>query len=311
MEDSKVQHIASRDLIHHKDFWYEDGNVIVAAGNVAFRLHVSVLSRESPVFRNIFLAEDSVHEIMENYRLVRVSDTAQDMEYLVSAIYHARRFREPNLRLPTDLFASLIRMGHKYEILDLRALGLQHLKALYPMNFAEWQRITDHLGVSGIVMMFVNLALLTGTSSILPPLLYECCQLSDDILLTGYTRPDGIVEQLPQHVLQRCLAGRGNLASANNNARLWVFETNGCSPLCERKNVCSAGIQGLPQFAMKGGWFTTDMAFAPMMEDPSVNDDMVCKKCRSMLARREVDSMQTMWRRLPDILGVSVADWQP
>ena len=42
------------DLTHHDSLWFEDGNVVLIAANVMFKVHRGVLSNHSDVFRDMF-----------------------------------------------------------------------------------------------------------------------------------------------------------------------------------------------------------------------------------------------------------------
>ncbi|CCM06578.1 uncharacterized protein FIBRA_08856 [Fibroporia radiculosa] len=42
------------DLQPDKEFWFEDGNIVLGVETTAFRVHRSLLSRSSDVFRDMF-----------------------------------------------------------------------------------------------------------------------------------------------------------------------------------------------------------------------------------------------------------------
>ncbi len=75
------------------EVWFEDGNVVVIAQNTAFRFHKSVVSRHSPLFRDLFsmprpsLAAEEADETFDGCPVVRVSDTSYDFRELLRAIY--------------------------------------------------------------------------------------------------------------------------------------------------------------------------------------------------------------------------------
>ena len=79
--------------------WFEDGNVVVSAQNVAFRARKSVLSLHSQAFRDLFAvpqpskAEDNSStaqpgDTFDDCPVVRVTDTSYDFRELLRAIYH-------------------------------------------------------------------------------------------------------------------------------------------------------------------------------------------------------------------------------
>ena len=75
------------------EVWFEDGNIVVIAQNVAFRFHKSVLSIHSSVFRDLFSipppspTSEVVDETFDGCPVVRVSDTSYDFRELIRATY--------------------------------------------------------------------------------------------------------------------------------------------------------------------------------------------------------------------------------
>lgn len=85
---------------HNPDFWFADGSVVIIAEGVGFRVHMSLLSRHSPVFRDIFAIpqpapgpgnESDGGGSHQGVLIVHVSDRAHDMRCLLHAIYDGRR----------------------------------------------------------------------------------------------------------------------------------------------------------------------------------------------------------------------------
>ena len=66
----------ARDL----DFWLEDGNLILLAGPSAFRVYRGLLTRNSPVFADMFTAGSAgATETFDNCPVVRLVDHPQDL----------------------------------------------------------------------------------------------------------------------------------------------------------------------------------------------------------------------------------------
>lgn len=70
------------------DFWFRDGNVILLADSVAFKVHRGVLERHSDVFRDILSIPQPVDEEMfEGCHIVEVHDEPSDLWCLLKALY--------------------------------------------------------------------------------------------------------------------------------------------------------------------------------------------------------------------------------
>ena len=78
------------------DVWLSDGSiVVVAANNVAFRVHKSTLARRSEIFRDLFClpnADAATAETMEGCPIVRVSDVSSDIRPLLSVLCCGKKY---------------------------------------------------------------------------------------------------------------------------------------------------------------------------------------------------------------------------
>lgn len=70
------------------DFWFKDGNVVVLAGNVAFKVHRGVLERHSDVFRDVLSIPQPPEEgTFEGCHMVEIFDEPADLWCLLKALY--------------------------------------------------------------------------------------------------------------------------------------------------------------------------------------------------------------------------------
>lgn len=74
-----------------EDFWFHDGSVVLHVENTQFRVHQSLLSMHSKVFRDMFAVPQPVGQQLEEYMegspIVRLLDIAADWAYLLSGLY--------------------------------------------------------------------------------------------------------------------------------------------------------------------------------------------------------------------------------
>lgn len=85
---------ASPEKSHRsKDIWYEDGNIILIAQNVAFKVHRSVLALCSDVFRDMFEVAQPGLQVAdplatpEALPVVHLSDTVKELVTFLNIIY--------------------------------------------------------------------------------------------------------------------------------------------------------------------------------------------------------------------------------
>lgn len=69
--------------------WYDDGNVILQAETVQFKVHKSILAQSSSVFSDMLSFPQpptTETEMIESCPVVRLSDSAEDVEYVLQAL---------------------------------------------------------------------------------------------------------------------------------------------------------------------------------------------------------------------------------
>lgn len=86
--------VALCEFPHHQELWLEDGNVIIITSkSMAFRVHKSVLSKHSTVFKTTFLLpQPADEERMEGCSVVHVDDKPEVFENFLNVLYQCLRF---------------------------------------------------------------------------------------------------------------------------------------------------------------------------------------------------------------------------
>ena len=75
-------------LLEHPTLYYDDGNVILSSGSTLFRVHRSILSKHSPVFRELFSPRgDTKPEILRGCLHLALDDSKEEVEALLNVIY--------------------------------------------------------------------------------------------------------------------------------------------------------------------------------------------------------------------------------
>ena len=74
------------------DIWFKDGNVVLVAQGVAFKVFGGILAQSSPVFADMFEFPQpaATAETMEGCSIVHMPDSAEDLRYLLVAITDPR-----------------------------------------------------------------------------------------------------------------------------------------------------------------------------------------------------------------------------
>lgn len=68
--------------------WFEDGNIVLQARNLQFKVHRGVLARQSPVFADLFQIPHPPGEpTVDGCSVVEQHDSANDVENALLALY--------------------------------------------------------------------------------------------------------------------------------------------------------------------------------------------------------------------------------
>lgn len=89
-KDSDVVQDPREGPVGSSAFWFEDGNIILRAGEASFRVHSSVLSRNSAFFRDLFSlpqAAQAAPELLDGCPVVLLHEIPGDVVMLLTAVY--------------------------------------------------------------------------------------------------------------------------------------------------------------------------------------------------------------------------------
>ena len=77
--------VDEKPFVNHPTLYFDDGNVILATpGRTLFCVHRSLLSKHSPVFRDLFEQE---HDTFRGLMKVPREETPEELEALLGVIY--------------------------------------------------------------------------------------------------------------------------------------------------------------------------------------------------------------------------------
>ncbi|OJT09464.1 hypothetical protein TRAPUB_14067 [Trametes pubescens] len=317
-EDTTQVHPAPRSLRKRdEEFWCSDGNIILVAGDVEFRVYKGILSEHSPVFRDMFslpqppvvASSPSSSDDDSTCPVVHLSDSSEDLRHVLRA-YMPRS--DPSVFFPTaptysyEMVSAAVRLGHKYQMAPLLDRAISYLKRYYTDDFATWESYNDY-GPPGFscwqhAIGVVNLARLTGETSILPTALLICCMVGSD-LVHGFTNADGTQERLSSHDLALCVAAKDVLYKESMKIAFRIFRPT-------LADTCTSPAFCMEVFMRLFGRLDT-LADALVTPDPLTGtfwfvfgEDAPCKSCEAMVKARDLRERRAIWDKLPEIFGL-------
>ncbi|KAM5539652.1 hypothetical protein V8D89_006761 [Ganoderma adspersum] len=328
---------AARD----RDYWFEDGTLILVCQGVAFKVYKGLLAEHSTVFRSMFhvaQGKPETDELVDGCPVVTLYDSPNDLRELFQLIYPL----STNLKFGTaqkvdiSFISAIIRLDHKYELKGMYEQAMSYLTTYYTTNFdalvdgrnaAQWQPDPTH------AIGAINLARLTNTTSVLPLAFYICATLGPDIA-RGFVREDGSVERLSPEDMRLCLEMKARLAAENAHTAFLLFRpvaqhcsnSSGhmyCAELW-RKILEHAGLSKAPhpvasERALDSWLENADCLPAPTPPGPGVTFSMymssyspqrtLCKGCKGHLQARDRELRRQIWKRLPEFVGLTIENW--
>ncbi|KAI0672094.1 hypothetical protein C8Q78DRAFT_1077668 [Trametes maxima] len=146
-EDDGVGETEVKPFVNHLTLYFDDGNVVLCAGRTLFRVHRSVLSKHSAVFRDLF---EKPHERFRGLMHVTMEETAEEIESLLDVVYDGLRVDIQELTVETfPTVANVLRMATKYHIERPREDIIARIRAEWPATLAEHDaketRVRAHL----------------------------------------------------------------------------------------------------------------------------------------------------------------------
>ncbi|KAH9925125.1 uncharacterized protein B0H18DRAFT_877402 [Fomitopsis serialis] len=305
--------------------WYEDGNIIIVAQGIGFRLSKGLLAQNSQVFRDMLsLPQPSDASHVETYDgcpVVHVTDTVDELRVLAMTVFNGFSFVR-NSGLSFDDVAMGIRVAHKYNIQGLLDRSLRILDQYYPSSYTSWDEAVTCLeddwdptrAITG-----VKLARLTGSMNMLPAALYMCCQLDGRVLLEGRNRPDGSVDTLSPEDLALCINGKTKLCTYFSEVLFQIFAPitgPRSKPCLASKGRCARSIghiqaaffsfsdepSGQGQCDILRSWCDAIKDLTGTRNE--VLDEPLCRACIDSLCARAETLREESWLVLPALFGV-------
>ncbi|KAJ7753408.1 hypothetical protein DFH07DRAFT_774153 [Mycena maculata] len=129
------------------ELWFEDGNLVIQAGNSQFRVYRGILAARSPVFHDILsIPQPADAELVDSCSL-RFLNPSKSAPYQRQISSHPllRFFMPFPAKVGMDAIMGCLRLSNKYQVDYLRRRALIHMASGYPTTLSRWDEITAHM----------------------------------------------------------------------------------------------------------------------------------------------------------------------
>ncbi|KAI1791598.1 hypothetical protein LXA43DRAFT_889101 [Ganoderma leucocontextum] len=287
-------------------YWFDDGNLIVVAGDVEFRIYQRPLVDQSVVFQNMFTqAAPAADDQVDGCPAINLDDSPNDLRELFGLFYSFNV-----TKVDITFVSAIIRLGNKYQLKGLCDQAIGYLTTYYTTSFdawvdgrnaAQWQPDPVH------AITAINLARLTDTEAILPLAFYICATLGPD-LVRGSLLEDGSTEQLTPEDMRLVLEMKVRLAAENAHTAFLLFQPRAPHSVASERALDGwvANADSLPVIS------PTPMAGFPViyiLGRGYFADRRLCKACWNHFEARDRELRRQVWGKLPEFLGLTIEGW--
>ncbi|TFY80049.1 hypothetical protein EWM64_g3959 [Hericium alpestre] len=137
------------------EFWLADGNVVLVCESTGFRVHQSVLSMHSRIFKDMFsMCNPQDNDTFDGCSLIRLPDAADDFSHLLKSLYRLRYPPTHDGQFKLEAAGRLLRIASKYMLDELRKELIDYILVLFPktLRFQRGRKIfpSDFSGLLGV-----------------------------------------------------------------------------------------------------------------------------------------------------------------
>ncbi|KAJ6596319.1 hypothetical protein DFH09DRAFT_1134619 [Mycena vulgaris] len=310
-------------VVRKSRIWYSDGSVILQAEAMQFRVHASLLSAGSTVFKDMFeIARGPANSDsqVDGCPLVHLfDDKARDVELALDALCDRNFYKTREKEF--DQVAAMWRIGKKYGFEELQDDARRRLKHLFPSTLSDFQaryypspptsgespRSASQIATyPGLIYDAINLARSTGLLSILPAALYCACAYSPNLrtvhehILFGMRRHNGVRVHLSDADKALCILASSDLLERQwEGPYRWAHGRDTASKCslwqtCDWTRNAVKRSLGVPVHIL--------VALDPMISGgPTL---VLCDTCEALSHATFFTGQQKFWNDLPSVFGL-------
>ncbi|KAJ7932802.1 hypothetical protein B0H13DRAFT_2307459 [Mycena leptocephala] len=310
-----------------QELWFEDGNIVIQAGNSLYRVFRGILATHSSVFKDMLsFPQPPDSELVEGCPLVRLPDSDKEVTPFLKALFYPEFFEPFPASTSFEIIPGCLRLSHKYGVDYLHRRALIHLSSEYRTKLVEsdtsfydggdlsrpaaqhisWGRPTERT----YLIATIQLAREVDAPWILPSAFYE---LAFNYRELGKAVFHGVVfNGVPASISaqdQDLFANGHNIQNASTMADILRFlfhpsEIEGCT---SSKTCFSLRLQAME--SRRGNFrLYASTPLGVWDETDWISLDNLCPACLAVLKQTHEDARQAFWDKLPEIYGLP--EWE-
>ncbi|KAF8209359.1 hypothetical protein K438DRAFT_2062479 [Mycena galopus ATCC 62051] len=125
-------------ILFAQEVWFVDGNLIVQAGNIQYRVYRGFLATYSKVFEDMLsLPQPPDAQLAEGCPFVKLPDPEFEVTPFLRAIFQPDFFIPFPARTEFDTIVGYLHLSHKYGVDHLLRRALVHFSSRYPSELSR------------------------------------------------------------------------------------------------------------------------------------------------------------------------------
>ncbi|KAJ7225241.1 hypothetical protein B0H12DRAFT_1193319 [Mycena haematopus] len=303
------------------ELWFEDGNIVLEAGNTQFRVYRGILAARSTVFQDMLsFPRPPDSELIDGCPMVRLSDSGRDVTVFLRAIFDSSFFMPFPTQTTFDIIKGCLRLGNKYRVDYLSRRALIHLSATYDTTLHSWDQDVFHIFEGELekrtweppdqtVCMISAIQLIREVDALwlLPDAFYRLSvffeEIRSHIIILGGTYENEQICISPDD--QTAFLNGPGLQTQSTSTDILRFLSHspdipGCttSVACYRARLaaidrCRKAIRDSPSSPLTIWGPSSWQGF-----------ETVCPACLETMEKTHQDDRQDLWDKLPEIYGL-------
>ncbi|KAJ6505301.1 hypothetical protein C8R45DRAFT_894582 [Mycena sanguinolenta] len=314
--DKALQTLHARQTVHgdalslaaserDSSLWFDDGNLIVQAGPLIFRIFRVMLAKLSPVLEELLTPQKLFsYDVFEGCLVLSVSDDGADVTHFLSAIFNPNSFDPLITRIGFDAIAAVFRLGTIYQIPTLPRKALILLSSVNPTSLTEFVDMGFNPSYCrDQILPVIQFAREHAIDWILPLAFYRYC-----LEMTGDSQAYGVEYGGTRVVLsledqKHCYDAHSAMCAANKTAVLNRYLTR------VRDTGCTGGTECRTSRLDEGAMLLPRLGCLPNIHlpwQPQTNSQL-CSECLQDKRHWDLELRQSFWNELPGLFGLR--DW--
>ncbi|KIM36584.1 hypothetical protein M413DRAFT_31620 [Hebeloma cylindrosporum] len=295
--------------------WLDDGNLVIQAESIQFRVHRSVLAMHSTVLRDCFaIPQPEEQEIVEGCPVVQFPlDSAADIENVLCILYKNPEVYDSQTPISMSQISTMIRLGKKYEFCPMYNEALRRLKQDYPRTLLGWKAIqgtrSSILHTNSFYFDIVNLAYENNIQFVLPMAFLQICT-KYSIKRDHDSDPSAPV--LVPGALHMCLMGRTTFSSHFFRDLFLGLHKTMPDKTCANIYHCPGALRLVSQqftiWSADAGPITFPLSWAVIEGEIHKQGKRLCGACTKIAMVQFADAQEKFWMRLPETFGLPAWD---